>query len=89
MTGIGRAPQDELAPSVAAAAPRVQSAKLRVCSSRTAVRETGGGSDSAEARAADLGRDAHSGGLNGGPATYAKPLGNSADEARQYTGLVD
>jgi hypothetical protein len=40
MTGIGRAAQGDLAPSVTAAALREQHAK-QVCSSRTAVRETG------------------------------------------------
>jgi hypothetical protein len=89
MTGIGRAAQDELAPSVAAAAPREQSAKLQMCSSRAAVRETGGGSDGAKALAADLGRDAHSGGRNGGRATCAQSEGNKADLARRHSKLVD
>jgi len=87
MSGIGRAAQDELAPSAPAAGPREQSAKIG--SRRGALRATGGGSDNTEALAADLGRDAQGGGLNGGRVLPLSPNKNIKKQTERHYTLVD
>lgn len=86
---IGGAAQDELGPTAAAAAPPEESVKLQACYCPAARRETGRGSDSTEALAGDLGRDAEGGGGNGGPALTPKPQKKTAEEVGPDTLMAD